>query len=671
MLSFLPISNGLSAQKWRELVLNTIFNTPKTRFSMLFQISIIALVSFCLLRTAFFIRVWHSIDHDMFGWVYIFGQGLVYDMAFIGYFYIPFVLILLFLPNRWLNNMVGSFLSQTTAFLVLYGLYFSIVSEWIFWNEFNVRFNFISVDYLVYRREVTDNILESYPVFWILPILFILTATVFFLVRPYFIKALAIREPFSQRAMIAVSLLLIPCASFFFLNQSQRDLSNNNYTNELASNGPYQLFAAFRNNTLDYQQFYKTGNDKALSEFLKKEIGGQDSKSNNKGLYNIKRHIEAPKSPQKLNVILISIESLSAKFLTRFGEQKNITPFMDQWFKQGKLFTHFYATGTRTTRGLEAITLSIPPTPGRSMVKRPDNDHMYSLGKVFKDKGYDTVFFYGGRGYFDNMNAFFSGNGYRIVDQTSLSAQEITFKNAWGVSDEDLYNRALLEANKAHDLKTPFFFHIMTTSNHRPFTFPSGKIDLPPGSGRSGGVKYTDYALGQLIKKASDQPWFDNTLFVVLADHCSSSAGRVGLPVKKYHIPLFIYAPKYIEPQEIDTLSSQMDVAPTLLSLMNFSYDSFFFGKDILSRDFKPRAFIANYQKLGILENNELLILIPGKKISCVDINSKRPSLKNMQDADPFVKELMSYYQGADYVLRNRLNRWTEDMIASSRALAR
>ncbi|MFK5952787.1 MAG: LTA synthase family protein [Desulfobacterium sp.] len=657
-------------------MLNKIFKNPKTRFAVLFQISIMALGSFTLLRTALFIRAWHSIDHGIFEWLYIFAQGLVYDIAFIGYFYIPFVIILLLLPNRWLNNMVGRFLSQITAFLVLYGLYFSTVSEWIFWDEFNVRFNFISVDYLVYRREVIDNILESYPVFWILPILFILTASIFFLVRPYFIKALAVREEFSQRAIIAISLLLIPCASLFFLNQSQRDFSNNNYTNELASNGPYQLFAAFRNNTLDYQQFYKTGNDKILSDLLIKEIGGQISKNNNKGLYNIKRRIEASQSPKKLNVILISIESLSAKFLTRFGEQENITPFMDEWFKQGKLFTNFYATGTRTTRGLEAITLSIPPTPGRSMVKRPDNDHMYSLGKVFKDKGYDTAFLYGGRGYFDNMNAFFSGNGYRIVDQTSLSDEEITFKNAWGVSDEDLYNRALYEANKAHDLKMPFFFHIMTTSNHRPFTFPSGKIDLPSGSGkngsgRNGGVKYTDYALGQLIKKASDKPWFDDTIFVVLADHCASSAGRVGLPVKRYHIPLFIYAPKYIEPQEIDTLSSQMDVAPTLLSLMNFSYNSFFFGKDILAQDFKPRAFIANYQKLGILEQNKLLILAPGKKISRVDINSKRPSLKNVQDVDPFVKKLMSYYQGADYVLRNRLNRWSDDRVTSSQALAK
>ncbi|MCK5836454.1 MAG: LTA synthase family protein [Desulfobacula sp.] len=594
----------------------------------------------------------------------MFGQGFVYDIAFIGYFYIPFVILLFILPNKWLGSIIFRLPAQVFGFFILYGLCFCAISEWIFWNEFEVRFNFISVDYLVYRREVTDNILQSYPVFWILLILFIITAVLFFMVRPCFAKSLLVKEKMSQRVVIAVCLLLIPASAFLFLNQSQRSYSDNNYVNELASNGPYQLFAAFRNNTLDYRQFYKIGDDKTLSSILRKQVQQQNSRCYNKDLYNVARRIEEKGSPKKLNVILITVESLSAKYLTRFGEQKNITPFMDDWFKKGKLFTNFYATGTRTTRGLEAITLSLPPTPGRSVIKRPDNGNMYSLGKVFKEKGYDTAFLYGGRGYFENMNTFFSGNGYRIVDQTDLSDRDVTFKNAWGVCDEDLYDRGIYEANQVYDLKKPFFFHIMTTSNHRPFTYPEGKIDLPPGdgitgSGRQGGVKYADYALGQLITKAKQHPWFNNTVFVVVADHCASSAGRVGLPVDRYHIPLFIYAPEHIRAEEIETLSSQIDLAPTLLSLLNFSYDSFFFGKNILDSDFRPRALIANYQKLGIFEDNKLLILSPGKEISLIDTTANELSLKKINIFSPVVKELMSYYQGADYILKNRLNRWS------------
>lgn len=646
-------------------MIDKIFIHPNTRFAMLFQLSVIVLASFVSLRIVLFIRAWPLIDHTLLEWVYIFGLGLVYDIAFVGYFYIPFALLLLVLPNRWLGNILCKSLAEVTGFLILYGLFFGLVGEWLFWDEFGVRFNFISVDYLVYRREVTDNILQSYPVFWILPMLLIITAFIYFRVRPSFVKAMAVREKFSHRGVFAVCLLLIPCLTALFLNQSQRSFSNNNYVNELASNGPYQLFAAFRNNTLDYQHFYVTGDDNSLSDLLKQEVAVSNGQPYNKGLYNISRRIEAKAPAKRLNVILISVESLSVKFLTRFGQQKNLTPFMDDWFKNGMLFTNFYATGTRTTRGLEAITLSIPPTPGRSVVKRPDNDHMYSLGNVFREKGYDVSFLYGGRGYFDNMNAFFSGNGYRIVDQTNFSDEEVTFKNAWGVSDEDLYNRAIHEADRVHSSNTPFFFHIMTTSNHQPFTYPEGKIDLSPGeglngSGRNGGVKYADYALGQLIEKAKKQPWFDDTLFVVLADHCASSAGKIGLPVEKYHIPLFVYAPRHIKAGEVDTLSSQIDLAPTLLSLLNFSYESFFFGKDILAPGFEERALIANYQKLGFLKNKKLLILSPGKEISLIDTNSKELFLEKIDFSYPFVKELMAYYQGADFFLRNRLNRWSD-----------
>ena len=641
-------------------MVDPIFKTPKTRFALIFQPALIALAGFALIRAVLFLRAWTFIDHPGLDFFYIFGQGLIYDIAFIGYFAIPFVLILLIFPDPWTRGKVFRTLSRTAYFLVLYGTAFNIVAEWYFWSEFSVRFNFISVDYLVYRREVTNNILESYPVFVILPALLVITAVVFRALRPARQRVFALRESFAKRLVTALCLLLVPLISGLMLNQSQRSLSDNNYVNELASNGPYQLFAAFRNNTLDYHEFYTTGNDKSLSGTLKH---GVETAENDSGMYDIGRYVKAAGAPKRLNVMLITVESLSAKFFTRFGQKENITPFMDQWFKKGKLFTRFYATGTRTTRGLEAITLSIPPTPGRSIVKRPDNGRMYSLGKVFRDRGYDTAFIYGGRGFFDNMNAFFSQNGYRIVDQTDIGSNETTFENAWGVCDEDLYSRALKEADDSFRAGNPFFFHLMTTSNHQPFTFPAGKIDLAPGednggSGRFGAVKYTDYALSQLIKKASAQPWFKDTVFVVVADHCAASAGKVGLPVDKYHIPLFIYSPGNIPAGEVNTLASQIDLAPTLLALLNVSYESFFFGRDIMAKDFKERALIANYQKLGLLTDGQLLFLSPGKQIHRVALGTQDPVLETVSPETPGVRELMSYYQGADYIFTHGLNRW-------------
>ncbi len=342
-----------------------IFTHPTTRFALVFQLALISLAGFGLFRLFLFLKrlAWDLIGHTPIELIDIFGQGLIYDIAFIAYFIIPLVILLLVLPNKWLETRPFKILTQVTGFLIVYGLGVCMITEWFFWKEFGVRFNYISVDYLVYRREVTENILQSYPVFWILPILFILSMFIFFGLRPYLVKVLTVKEKIYQRAVIALCLLLIPGCSYLFLDQSRRSFSDNNYVNELAFNGPYQLFAAFRNNTLDYRQFYKTGEDKFLSQILKQQISKNNIRCEDKRLYNITRQVKAPRPSEHLNVILISVERLSAKFLTRLGQTEKITPFMDGWFRQGKLFTNFYATGTRTTRGIEAITLSIPPHP--------------------------------------------------------------------------------------------------------------------------------------------------------------------------------------------------------------------------------------------------------------------------------------------------------------------
>ncbi|MEQ1527774.1 MAG: LTA synthase family protein, partial [Methylococcales bacterium] len=451
---------------------------------------------------------------------------------------------------------------------------------------------------------------------------------------------------------------LLPISSYFVVGASWYQFSTNTYLNELAANGPYQFFSAFRNNELDYRHFYKLGDDQQLSKLIRKQVGAEDLATDGGELYNIKRTITGSGAEKRLNVVLITVESLSAEYLAAFGSKENITPFMDAWFKEGLLFTNFYATGTRTIRGLEALTLSIPPTPGQSIVKRPDNGKLFSLGYVLQQRGYDTAFLYGGRGFFDNMNAFYAGNGYRIVDQTDFSKAEITFSNAWGVSDDIIFNRVVKEADQDFENHKPFFFQIMTTSNHRPYTYPEGKIDIPSGAGRSGAVKYTDYAIAQFIKQAKSKPWFDDTVFVMVADHCAGSARKTELPVDKYHIPLFIYAPKHVPAMTVDTLSSQIDVAPTLLGLLNTGYESQFYGRDILTmQKNEGRALISNYQKLGLYKENKLIYLSPQQKVDVVDDPMGAHTELDSNAAMDLVLENMAYYQSADYIWTHRLSR--------------
>jgi phosphoglycerol transferase MdoB-like AlkP superfamily enzyme len=200
----------------------------------------------------------------------------------------------------------------------------------------------------------------------------------------------------------------------------------------------------------------------------------------------------------------------------------------------------------------------------------------------------------------------------------------------------------------------------MTTSNHRPYTYPEGRIDIPSHSGREGAVKYTDYAIGNFIKKASRKQWFENTIFIIVADHCASSAGKTELPVRKYHIPMIVYSPKNIQPAAMDRLMSQIDIGPTLLGMMNFTYTSKFFGYDIFKLEpGRERAFISTYQSLGYLKDHKLVILDPQKHVVAYELSDDMQPTRKIKD-HALVKEAIAWYQTASRSFKNGLMKQNE-----------
>lgn len=496
-------------------------------------------------------------------------------------------------------------------------LLFNVVGEYLFWDEFGVRYNFIAVDYLIYTNEVIGNILESYPVVPLFTVLIFISGGVTYLLvrntKRYFNDYLS----FKYKLFVSVAffaLVTLSCIVLKFNTKFQN--SENVYANELQSNGVFKFYTAFMNSKLEYIDFYVTLSKEEAIDIINKEYQSV-------GIENLQVIKDSLPEIRK-NIVLITIESMSASFMEHFGNTEHITPNLDMLFEESLTFNNLYATGNRTVRGLESVTLSRPPGAGESIVKQPNNSDLFSTGKILKEKGYTVQYLYGGDSYFDNMGTFFGGNGYEIIDKNKFEKDEITFSNIWGVCDEDMFNKALKIFNMNAQSAKPFFGHIMTVSNHRPFTYPEGKIDIPTDAkSRNGGVKYTDYAIGKFIEDAKQQPWFSNTVFVILADHCASSAGRSEIPLEKYHIPALIYAPGFIEPQQIKSLASQIDIMPTLFSLLNFSYSSHFYGKDILSKDYKSRAFVATYQNLGYWEDSIFTVLSPVRKVEQFRIQTK------------------------------------------------
>ena len=611
-------------------------------------------------RTVLLLLTYDKVDTHIVEILKLFSIGFFYDMVAVSYYLIPFVIYIILMPDKFFNTKFNKMISFVVFFCVIYATVFNAFSEYFFWDEFGKRFNFIAVDYLVYTHEVIHNILESYPIPLLLSIIFVISLTLFVLIKRYakLDEVFSIHTTFVSRTMIGAVWLVVPLIAFNLLDkQTITHKAHNKFNQELAKDGLYSLFSAFRHNELDYDEFYKTlPTDEVLKRY-KTLVSPNHSQPFTD--INIRKVIKTGQE-YHYNVILVMIESLSAEYVGTFGDKRGLTPHIDKMIKKSLFFNHLFATGTRTVRGMEAVTMSLPPTPGRSIVKRPDNQKMFGLGWLFKSRGYENKFIYAGHGYFDNMNAYFGGNGFEIIDRFKFDDSEVHFANVWGVCDEDLFDNTLKEADKSYSHKKPFFSFVMTTSNHRPYTYPDGKIDIPSHTGRYGGVKYTDYAIGKFIEKAKQKPWFKDTLFVFVADHNGGSAGKTELPVWRYKIPFIVYAPSIIKPQVVSKVSSQIDIAPTLLSLLNWSYDSKFYGNDILDDNFKPRALIGNYQKLGLYRDDRLTILSPDKSVKefkVLDLTLYKTSYKEIEPISEDEEDTISYYQSASYLHKNKKDR--------------
>ena len=589
-------------------------------------------------------------------WLSVFGIGMGFDLLTFVYFAWPLVLLLWLLPRRWFAARSGRWSVMALGWLLIAIVLFVAVAEWTFWEEFQTRFNFIAVDYLVYTTEVIGNIRESYPVSAILGSLFVLTTALCWFGRRWLLPQPGDDMRFRRRSMVTFAWLVGSVLGTWLVSADMKDRSDNEYVNELAGNGIYQFFAAYRSAGIDYERFYRREPTHNAFIGLRPLLKTPDATFVNDDPLDITRRITAHRAERRLNVVLISVESLSATYSRTYGSQQNLTPVLDALSERSLVFGDLYATGTRTVRGLEALALSVPPTPGESIVKRPGNEGLFSLASVFNRRGYVSEFLYGGYGAFDNMNYFFAHNGYLVKDRGNIPKDTIHTANIWGVADEDLYTMALGEFDRLHQGGTPFFAHIMTTSNHRPYTFPKGRVHMPQGQ-RDSAVAYTDWAIGDFLKRASSKPWFANTVFVITADHCASSSGIAALPTFRYRIPLWIYAPSQIAPARIDRRLSQIDIPPTLLGLLGFSYTSRFYGQDLFQLEpGRERAFIGNYQKLGYLRDSRLVQLGPNRTVQEV-----RPAFTSDQPQPPIhldaalVDEAVRYYQTASYRFTHRL----------------
>ncbi|MEI6175396.1 MAG: sulfatase-like hydrolase/transferase [Verrucomicrobiota bacterium] len=591
-----------------------------------------------------------------------FATGVWFDLATAVFAIIPWWLIGVITPVRWLRSLPGKLLLWGLAAVFSITLIFITTSEWFFWDEFSARFNFIAVDYLIWTQEVLDNIKQSYPMGKIISGIAVAAAVIIWLMhrKGVFTWVTAGTTTWKDRSAWSVAGLVFPTLAVLCVNQSSMPAFSNQYHEELAKNGCWSFVAAFKQMELDYERWYlKLPKEQSLGE-AKTLLATANEPSTSGNIEDLRRSIKSRGPEKRWNVMLVCMESLSGEYMSYLGNKSGITPNLDRLAKESIFFENLYATGTRTVRGMEALTLNLPPTPGQAIIYRPEGTNLTTTFSPFLDRGYDCAFFYGGDGRFDFMNRYYSTNGCRIMDVGAWKKEDITLMTAWGACDEDMFHKAISEADASHAAGKPFHYFCMTTSNHRPYDFPEGRIDLSPHSSKKSSrikaaVKYSDWAIGDLIERASKKPWFKDTLFVIVSDHCASSAGKTELNIPKYHIPAMIYNPSLVPTKTVSSLCSQIDLMPTVFGLLDWNYETLSYGHDLLSpsAETRPgRAFISNYQAIALLRDDGIAILKPNRKFSSYACDRKTGDFSPIQPeaSEKIVHDATVFYQSASWL---------------------
>lgn len=322
----------------------------------------------------------------------------------------------------------------------------------------------------------------------------------------------------------------------------------------------------------------------------------------------IARRVEHAEPADRKNIVLIFMESMSAHLMGNNGPYKGLTPYLDSLARQSLCFDRFYSAGIHTNHGIYSTLFSFPVIMKRNAMKGSVIPVYSGLPTVLKENGYTNLFFMTHESQYDNMNAFLRTNGFdEIYAQENYPSEKVV--NSFGVQDDFMYQYALPILNERARAGKPFFSVLLSISNHPPYVIPpyfhprSEELEQQI-------VEYADWSIRRFMTEAAKQPWFDNTIFVLLGDHGKMvGTPECEMPQSYNHIPLMIYG-KDILPAVHHGFGGQVDVAPTLLGMLGMSYMQNNFGVNLLEEE-RPCMFFTADNLVGARDSDRLFIYSP------------------------------------------------------------
>ncbi|MDB5202380.1 MAG: sulfatase [Ferruginibacter sp.] len=559
--------------------------------------------------------------------------GLRMDMSMAAYFSLPIGLFIL--ASLFFRFFQRPLIYQMFSGLLLLLCCFLVLSDLNLFKAWGYRIDASVLKYMKNPKEMYASI--SYlPVFWLLLGFLFVWFLVALLFANRISKWLSQIVP-AEKRWLALPVLLLMIGTFIIplrgglqlapLNQSSVYFSANNFANQAAINAPWNFMYSLNHNL-----------ESATNPFI--YMDGKDAELLRHQLYASSPDSTLTPQTVKPNIIIIVWESLTKKVIGLSRDGQPVTPGFDSLRKEGLYFSDIYATGDRTDKGIVGVLSGYPAQPTTSIVKVPSKAaKLPMLSREFRKAGYQTSFYYGGELEFANMKAYLLGGAFnQFISIGDFQKKDLSSK--WGAFDDVVMHRLVSDQSRINE---PFFTTWLTLSSHEPFETPvptvikgSSDEDLFLNS-----LHYTDSTVFEYVQHCKQQPWWSNTILVIVADH-GHRLPATGKRLDDFKIPLlFLGGALPMPAQVIKKTGDQTDIAATLLAMTGRNATAFNWSKNLLDSTSKPWAYFSFNNGFGyatpagqfIFDNVGKLLVTKEGLVTDVDIrNGKAMQQLTFQD---------------------------------------
>ncbi|MFY4844793.1 LTA synthase family protein [Aliarcobacter butzleri] len=586
----------------------------------LFKVYLLFVALFLIGRFFFYLLYFERFnDISFFESLLTFIYGLRMDTIVICIILVIPTIFLAITPKIF-SNFISKFLSIYILFFLLIALFIECAS-FPFFAQYDLRPNYLFIEYLEYPQEVTSLLFKDYK-FQFIAVFILIISTIRIYSKSKFIN---FEQVFKQNYISRI-LILAPILLVLFLgirsslghrpvNISDALYSTNRVINEITKNSLHSLGYAYYSNKKAENNISKYGKIDIKEAYKVASLAiGINYKDEKKPFY---REVKSKLASKKQkNLVIFIEESMGAQFTGFIGKQ-NFTPNLDNLAQDYLSFTNLYSNGTRSVRGLAALTSGTLPINGIEVIKRNKSQEGYfTIASLLKPYGYKSSFIYGGEARFDNMKGWYLGNGFdEVIEQKDFTNP--IFTSTWGVSDEDLVIKANEKFKSYYENKEKFVSVMFSSSNHMPFELPDGKIEFEkniPKTSVENAIKYADFAIGKFFELAKKEDYFKDTVFVVIADHNVRVYGDQIVPIDMFQIPAVIVSSD-IPHQIFTNLTSQSDVLATALDLIGIDLSYPILGNSIFKDNKKNINLMIFDEIYAYRKEDKVAILVPNMPI--------------------------------------------------------